>query len=534
MSSTLAPFYAVWLSCAGVLAIALMVWAWQRRSAPGALGVMAFLAMVSVWTLTYAAHWASRDPNAQHIWLALTFVAALFSPVCVWFLVRSFIEPARPTAWWQWILLLFVALSSTLILLLDDPWGLMFGPRNTWTGHSLLHGGLWFRFGIFYGYALIALSLARLVRVGRESVGLYRTQVALLLLGILVPVLALAAELIWGAPFPELDLTPFVFLITGGVFLYGVLGVKLLDLVPVARHLLIEQLPDGVLLLDEQRRVIDLNHTAREMVGPGITAPLGLPAEQVFAHMQVALQKLWPLGDMQTQLSTEDGRRFDVRVSQVTDPQRVVRGHLVTWRDITEQHRAGVELRSAHRELQARFREIEALQAQVREQSLRDPLTGLHNRRYLQEQLATLAGSGAGETGYSVILFDIDHFKSINDQHGHGGGDEFLCGVAALMRRMFDQQALTCRYGGEEFLVLLPATSQPQGRAVAENIRREMSSLTVTYEGQSIRATASVGVAHFPEDGSTPEALLLAADHALYQAKASGRDQVYAARMALQ
>ena len=523
--STLASTYTLWLSCAGVLALMTAAVAWRRREAPGALGLLAYLLMVAFWTLTYAAHWNSSGPLWPQVWLLASFVGAVSSPVCVWLLTRLLTAPARRVRWPEWTAVLGVSVITIALLITNDPLGLLFGPvAGLRTAHTLLNGGPWFTVAVVHGYVLILLSVIRLIRARQESVGLYRQQVSWVLLGLTVPWAGSFVGVVWGPVFPELDITPMSFLVTGAVFMYAVLGLRLFDLVPVARHRLIEQLPDGVVVLDQRRRVLDMNQAARRMVGPQVHSPLGLPATEVFAHWSAALHDLRDLGDQQLRLALPGGRHLEVRVSSLRDDQQVVQGHMVVWRDVTEQQQAEAQIQAAHAELQQRFLEIQRLQVQLREQSLRDPLTGLHNRRYLQKQLGRLATDP--EAAYSVLIFDLDHFKVTNDTYGHGGGDRVLQEVAALLQRRFGEEHTLCRYGGEEFVMLLSGPPAAQAQQVAESLRRDIEDLNISHDGQHLSITASFGVATSAEHGPTPEQVLLAADRALYLAKGEGRNRV--------
>jgi len=172
-------------------------------------------------------------------------------------------------------------------------------------------------------------------------------------------------------------------------------------------------------------------------------------------------------------------------------------------------------------------REVQALQEKLREQATRDPLTGLYNRRYLEESLGRELIS-AERHGYpvSVIMGDLDHFKLINDVYGHLGGDEVLRTFGDLLKRQVRGSDIYCRYGGEEFLLVLPQTSTENAVKRVEQLRSAMAAAPVPYGGSAIAVTASFGVATFPPDGRTGDELIAAADSALYEAKAAGRNRI--------
>jgi diguanylate cyclase (GGDEF)-like protein len=155
--------------------------------------------------------------------------------------------------------------------------------------------------------------------------------------------------------------------------------------------------------------------------------------------------------------------------------------------------------------------------------SVTDGLTGLFNRRHLIEHLASeVSRSRRNHHSFAVLMMDVDHFKTYNDTHGHLAGDEVLVRVSRILRESIRDIDFPTRYGGEEFLVLLPETSLDRAVEVAERIRTRLAS--ETFAGG--RITLSAGVASFPEFGETAEAVIMCADVALYEAKREGRDRV--------
>jgi diguanylate cyclase (GGDEF)-like protein len=167
------------------------------------------------------------------------------------------------------------------------------------------------------------------------------------------------------------------------------------------------------------------------------------------------------------------------------------------------------------------------LREALRNQSIVDPLTGLFNRRYL-ERILDRECRRASRSGrpISVLMLDVDHFKRFNDTWGHDGGDMVLRELASLMRHLFRGEDVACRYGGEEFVVLLTDTALEAAQARAEEFREAVHHLSVEYRRQTMGAiTISIGIAAFPDQGLTPDTLIEAADRALYQAKAAGRDR---------
>jgi diguanylate cyclase (GGDEF)-like protein len=168
------------------------------------------------------------------------------------------------------------------------------------------------------------------------------------------------------------------------------------------------------------------------------------------------------------------------------------------------------------------------LRDSLRNQSIRDPLTGLFNRRYLDEsfelEFARVKRSGQP---LGVIMADVDHFKRFNDSFGHEAGDAVLKQFAEILRRSARSGDIICRFGGEEFVMVLPGSESAVARQVADRIRRDVAACEFTQNGRGLgKVTVSLGIADYPAAGRSPAALMAAADQALYAAKAAGRNQV--------
>jgi len=199
----------------------------------------------------------------------------------------------------------------------------------------------------------------------------------------------------------------------------------------------------------------------------------------------------------------------------VPAPDRPWNGHVIgVVEDITERKRLEAEV-------QARTMQLEVL-------SRTDALTGLHNRRYLEGRLGELGSMVSRHGGrLTVLIFDIDHFKRVNDTYGHDAGDHVIRVVAGRLRTAVRAEDVVGRWGGEEFLVMAPMTALPGARILGERLRASISSGPVRLpDGTDLAVTASVGVACTGRDGI--EGLLRRADAALYVAKGSGRDRLVA------
>ncbi len=198
-------------------------------------------------------------------------------------------------------------------------------------------------------------------------------------------------------------------------------------------------------------------------------------------------------------------------------------------------HETRQKLQRSEQALQRQIEEINVLQARLTEQAHRDPLTGLYNRRYLDATMVReLARCQREGQPLCVMMIDIDHFKQINDRHGHHAGDEVLRMLAQLLLQETRAGDVACRYGGEEFLMLLPNMPLQAARQRAEDYRAAMETRAPHIDGQSLTVRLSIGIACYPQHASGANALIVCADNALYQAKTEGRNRVVVHALAQQ
>ena len=176
-------------------------------------------------------------------------------------------------------------------------------------------------------------------------------------------------------------------------------------------------------------------------------------------------------------------------------------------------------------------KEVKTTMEKMAEMSTRDELTGLYNRRYFMEVFdRETASAQRYDTELVLCMMDLDHFKKINDTHGHPAGDEVLKEITYLLRKTVRKSDVACRYGGEEFAVILPNTDIEHATIFCERFRKEVEKHVVQYNGSNLRITISSGVAQFSDSVNDSEksfdALIKKADHALYLAKSKGRNRV--------
>lgn len=196
-------------------------------------------------------------------------------------------------------------------------------------------------------------------------------------------------------------------------------------------------------------------------------------------------------------------------------------------RDITERKQHEALQAQAHQQLEGQLAKITLLQSELKQQSIRDPLTGLYNRRYLNETLPReLSRAHRDAQALAVVMIDLDHFKQVNDTHGHVAGDAVLRSLAEILEAGARESDIVCRFGGEEFLIALTGMNAEQALQRAETWRLALMTTTIHHGEATIMVTLSAGIALFPMHGEDVLTLTAHADSALYQSKTAGRNRV--------
>jgi len=209
--------------------------------------------------------------------------------------------------------------------------------------------------------------------------------------------------------------------------------------------------------------------------------------------------------------------RVEARPEDLNQNKSVWHGVLT---DTTEQKQVESAFREANTLLENRLAEIEQLQEQLREQTIRDYLTGLFNRRYLDETIEReIARAKRDACLLSVVMIDIDHFKSINDTYGHEAGDQVLIELGALLNKYSRVSDIACRHGGDEFVVVMPNASPEDALKRADEWRLGFESKRFNSNKRRFATTLSMGIASYPLHASSPKGVFQAADQALYQSK---------------
>ncbi len=289
---------------------------------------------------------------------------------------------------------------------------------------------------------------------------------------------------------------------------------------------LFEAAQDGILILDAQTGAItDVNPFLIKMLG--------------YSRAEFVEKKLWEVGafkDIEASQEAFEALQKHEYIRYEDLPLKAKNGRLIDVEFVSNVYLVGGEkvIQCNIRDITERKQAQDALlksQTLLREQSVRDHLTGLFNRRYMEETLEReLLRATRKQLLLDIIMLDVDNLKQFNDTWGHAAGDEILRELGSLLLRQVRGEDIACRYGGDEFIIILPDASREVIRERVDLICEYARLFYLQFEGQSLAAvTLSLGVAVYPEDGATSTGILRAVDAALYRAKHDGRSRVVVA-----
>ncbi|HNQ17994.1 MAG TPA: diguanylate cyclase [Smithellaceae bacterium] len=499
---------------------------WRWRQAPGSKALMIMMIGEGWWTLCYALQLSPMIRPEPYFWSKLMFLGVVMVPAG--FLVWA----ARHTKYEGWlnkftISLLFIEPLVYNIIVWTDPWHKWFSGDFATTGIL----GIAFWLHTLYSYVLLTVGGVMLFLNLLQVTKAHRMQALLVFLGLPLSSVANIITVLGIAPVKSIDFSPIGFFVAGIIFTYAQLRHRLFDLIPLARNKVLENMLEGVIVLDIEDRIIDANKSGEKILGATINEMLGKEFYSVLPAWQNEQPKTAAKIGTSFVFEGSQKRFFELSATTLYNNKSQPYGKLVILRDITDIKNIQIALKKTNETLSQKLAEIEALQVKLKEEAIRDPLTGLYNRRFLQETLKReLAHTVRGNLPLSIAMLDLDHFKIINDTYGHSVGDIFLVSLANLLLHKTRSSDVCCRYGGEEFVIVMPAATLGEATTRIDQLRLEFSKIKIETGDEKTSITLSGGVAGYPVHGNSNQALLDAADRALYEAKNTGRNRVVVAK----
>jgi diguanylate cyclase (GGDEF)-like protein len=312
------------------------------------------------------------------------------------------------------------------------------------------------------------------------------------------------------------DWTSLTFSICGLLFLLALYGTQFLNIVPIAHHLIIERMPDCILVLDHNNYIIDFNPAMTQKFGINKNH-LGEKIETVMKDWQEVIE-LTLLDEtpppLELIINSPTLSVFDTRLTRLIDERNQLYGKLIVFRNVTLRYKI-------RQELQEQLIEVRELNKKISYIAERDSLTNAYTRRYLYEKLSKWIEK---KTPFIVALLDVDKFKQINDSYGHTIGDEVLIGLTNQLFAIVEEDNIVCRYGGEEFVVAIQNSSLQEVFGRFEKVLKNFREFCLSKFNVDI--TISIGLAQYPTDNENLDEILSLADKGMYQAKNASGNQI--------
>ncbi|MFF2481082.1 histidine kinase N-terminal 7TM domain-containing protein [Paenibacillus sp. NPDC058071] len=512
---------------AGVINLIMGIYVWFNRSKqPMAKAFIALSLFSAVYTFGSALEKSADTLAEVMLWIKFEYLGMpLLPPLSLLLIIHflgmdRFLKPALKKG-------MFVMPIITIALVLTNEWH-HFYYRSVTVSPGVaflrveLDAGPWYIIQGAYTFGCMIGGLVLLLVHWNRMKSSYRPQHISMMLGLLLPIIGDFAYL--GNLTPQgMDPIPVIMAVTAALYLWALASKGMLNVAPIARDYLFESMSDGVFVLDHDNRLVDYNKAAALIMPELKPAAVGRSLEPLWRlHTDVALD----MTPVETVDLTEGGQEeiawrlgdksmhYQVRVSAVRNRNGQQIGRLIVLIDVTEMVR---------------------LQEQLRKLAYHDGLTGVYNRMHfihLSESL--LWRSSSNQTPLALVLFDIDHFKRINDEFGHDAGDRALTHIVGVCRSLLRPEDVFARYGGEEFVLAMPGLTGEQAEAAAHRLRAGIAGQPLQIPMNTVYLTASFGIAvaesDFPyEEEGAIDRLLKAADRALYRSKDGGRNTVHRA-----
>ncbi len=499
----------VLLLVAGLPLAAYLLWqGWRNRTKPGTMPFVLILVLATGWVIGSIFELISANLSTKLLWADLQYLPIVFLPVACLALALDYTGNRAWLTRRNISALSIIPLLSLGLMWTNSHHGLMRASAwlDTSSGHPVIGRtfGPWFWIHSAYSYLLVGAAVAFLVHAIISSPPVYRKQPAVLVAGLAVPVVWNLFFLLEPGLLPTFDYTPAAFGVAGLIMAYGLFHLRVFNLALVARDTLLENLSDGLLVLDGADRVADLNESARTLIG--------LPAERILSRPIAETWGGWhqvtgpfEAGADHAVISVGtngDRRDYEVKISDLPG-QGDVMGRLLVIHDVSERSE---------------------LEESLRRQALTDGLTGLANRTLFMNKLtdAVHVAHRHPDKLLALISLDLDRFKLINDTAGHPAGDAVLESVAIRLKRCVREIDTVARLGGDEFMLLLEDINSTRDVIVVmERIQDELRAPVYVHHQQMV-TSASIGVVIWDSSYRDSEDLLRAADAAMYQAKEAG------------
>jgi diguanylate cyclase (GGDEF)-like protein len=505
--------YTIFLALAGLtalLSLSVAVYAFRHPHVPGAAYIGIYHTLVVGWLLFNSLEILAATENNTLMFAKITYL--FFSPIPIfWFLFvllysghTGWINPLRSA------LLFIPAVLMIVLVWTNDSHALIWSDIDFLKDGKLLalqvsHGSVFYLYmGLLY--VLILAGLLLLLERYLRSKTVYRNQSLIMIFASCLPIFFHVTYVFQLIPGLTKDFSPISFAISGFGIAFVAFYSNLFDIIPISREQVVDYMQDAMLVVDHRDRIVDCNAAAKKvfMSCSGHLIPDSI--DSILTDWPIWMQDA-QVGQTSVFQYQQEDQHYEVKVTLFPDFRDDLVAKLVLIQDVTER---------------------EKFIKQLNTYAIIDPLVNIYNRRHFLELAEDLLPRMAAQNEQiSLLMIDLDHFKRINDTYGHTVGDQVLQMFGNDCRQFIRGQDILARFGGEEFVLLLPKVGLMQAYQIAERLRSEVEERAIYIAEHVINITISIGVACItPDRGGQIMDLIDRADKAVYEAKQSGRNRV--------
>ena len=487
----------------------------KRKSAPD-LGLIELLFLANFfYMIGYALELVSQNVMLKLLfnhmqYLGIPFIVPLWLMICVRFCYQDFKWTLPKTA-----LVLIVPVTTFVMNLTHTMNGMLYSSYAAETWNSLMvvifQKGPWYYAESVWRIAVLSITIWLLARTHHRAEGIQKRQ-AFMLLILSACAMAFSVSSVVSTQTSAIDFVVLLISLSAILLFTTLFKYSLFDLVPLAYSKLFDGMDYPALVLADSMMVIKANKAAAKLFPKVKDGRCYVPFRSLFTSERDLSSRLMEKGESLVEVGADPEKRFfSAKLTRLNLKESVVHkdyGYLLVLSDVTSHVNLARDLK---------------IEASV------DPLTGLFNRRSFYESAQRLMEHSAveGDT-VSLIMIDIDHYKKVNDTYGHQAGDRVLKDVSHIISDQMREKDIVVRYGGEEFVILLPGTAHEAAMSVAKRVCGAVRQYDFIADDRLIHLTISAGIVTIPKVAcsSSIDQLIYLADSALYEAKSKGRDRI--------
>lgn len=508
------PYIAILIISAFIF-LACFKFLWSNLGVTGRKIIALSILLVAMWNGIYAAELLNHNLKTKILLFSIKYVIIVYIPV-LWLIATSeFTEKGEFPKYSK--IVFFIIPTIAAVIILSNPYSNLFAYDfniELKNGFNILTKKLgdWFWVDTAYNYLINIINMAILLRATLSKGYFARKQAIGIIIGISFPIFSNIISTLSMQLANGIDFTPVSFLFSVLITGFAVIQYGFMNIVPIAREYVFEDMDELMIVMDTNKKIIDINKKALNAFNTTSSNILGKPIKKISSEISNYDFSSLQNNPLKVQFKRNlYGREiyYYGSIKAIKSNSSEIIGYLLLLQDITQLTKVQNRLKK--------------LNAKLYKESIMDGLTSLYNKKHITRLLSDEINAVAvTKKTLTIGIMDIDFFKKINDKYGHLVGDEVLKKVSKIIKSQAKGNIKIGRFGGEEFLIIMPGMALEAAAKLCNEIREKIEACEFEYK--NLRVTTSIGLAEFKEDDINE--LIKIADDFLYKAKENGRNRI--------